>query len=133
MLEPIWNEFADKLSKEYHNQQVIVAKVDADVEKVIAAQNGINKYPTLKIYRYGVLVKKEYRGARTVEAFISYIKDQLTSKLKIVESAVELQLLHEQTPGILGYFENKESENYKNFLKLANILRDRVEFVAAIG
>ncbi len=133
MLEPIWNEFADKISKEYNSQHVLVAKVDADQEKVLAAQNGINKYPTLKIYRYGVLVKKEYRGARTSEAFQNFIKEQLVSKLKVVESAAELQLLRDEKPTILGFFENKETDNYKTFLKLANILRDRVEFVAAIG
>ena len=57
---------------------------------MIAAANGINKYPTLKIYRYGVLVKKEYRGARTVQAFEEFLKDQLVSKLKVVETHSDL-------------------------------------------
>ena len=33
-----------------------------------------------------MLVKKEYRGARTADAFEAYIKEQVISKLKIVES-----------------------------------------------
>ena len=32
----------------------------------LAAQNQVNKYPTLKLFRYGTPVKKEYRGARFV-------------------------------------------------------------------
>ena len=55
--------------------------------------NGISKYPTLKIYRSGVLVKKEYRGARTVAAFENFIKDQLESKVKVVESVPDFLAL----------------------------------------
>lgn len=133
MLEPIWDEFADKISKNHNGQQVLVAKVDADQEKTIAAMNGISKYPTLKIYRSGVLVKKEYRGARTVEAFENFIKDQLESKVKVVESVPDFLALRDTKPTIVGYFENKESENFKMFMKMSNILRDRAEFLAAIG
>ena len=34
---------------------------------------------------------------------------------------------------MIGYFANKESENYKTFTKLASMLRDSCHFVAAIG
>lgn len=133
MLEPIWNKFADKIRNSYNGNQVTVVKVDADTEKLIAMNNGINKYPTLKLYRYGVLVKKEYRGARTVEAFEQFIKDQLVSKLNVVETMPDLIALDNGKPTVLGYFANKDSENYKMFSKLANILRDRCTFIAAVG
>lgn len=96
-------------------------------------QAGINKYPTLKIYRYGILVKREYRGARTADAFQSFIKEQLISKLKVVETLPDFRAINEAKPCVVGYFENKESENFKMFLKLSNILRDRCDFVAAVG
>jgi hypothetical protein len=38
------------------------------------------------LYRHGLPIKKEFRGARTVEAFISFIKDQLINPLKIAKS-----------------------------------------------
>lgn len=133
MLEPIWDNFAQRIHKNYDGRKVMVAKVDADSEKIIAANNGINKYPTLKIYRYGVLVKKEYRGARTADAFEAYIKEQVISKLKIVESVPDFMASQDGKPTIVGYFESKQSENYKTFEKLANILRDRCEFIATVG
>lgn len=55
----------------------------------IAQKNQINKYPTLKLYRHGLPIKKEFRGARTVEAFISFIKEQLVNPLKITKSYSE--------------------------------------------
>lgn len=133
MLEPIWNELADKIHKTYTPSQVVIGKVDADSEKQVAQSNGINKYPTLKIYRYGVLVKKEYRGARNVEAFEQFIKDQLESKLQTVDTLPAYMAIHNSKSTIIGYFETKNSAYYNQFLKLANILRDRCEFVAAIG
>jgi len=133
MLEPIWNEFAGKIQKNYTPSQVIIGKVDADAEKQLAGMNGINKYPTLKMYRYGVLVKKEYRGARNVESFESFVKDQLESKLKNVDTLPAYMAINSGKPTVIGYFETKDSAFYNQFLKLANILRDRCEFVAAIG
>lgn len=133
MLEPIWNQFADKISQNHIASDVVIAKVDAEVEKQLAMNNGINKYPTLKMFRYGVLVKKEYRGARNVEAFESFLKDQLSSKLKFVETIPDLMALSSEKSTIIGYFENKESAGYQTFLKLTDILRDKCEFVAAIG
>lgn len=134
MLEPIWNNFAKSVSQKYNPRQALIAKVDADAEKIIAANNGINKFPTLKIYRYGVLVKKEYRGARSVQAFEEYIKDQLTSKLKIIETRPDLIVKeNEGKATVYGFFESKESSNFKTFEKLANILRDKCDFVAGVG
>ena len=41
-----------------------MGKVDCDAEAQVASSNQVSKYPTLKIYRHGVMAKKEYRGAR---------------------------------------------------------------------
>jgi endoplasmic reticulum resident protein 44 len=57
----------------------------------IAARYQINKYPTLKLYRYGALSKREYRGARTAEAFIEFLKDQLKSPIKQIDYTYSLQ------------------------------------------
>jgi len=133
MLEPIWNEFADKINKEFDARKVIVAKVDADVEKLIASQNGISKFPTLKMYRFGTMVKTEYRGKRDVASFEKFLKDELNSKLTTIESLPDLLELKNDKSSIFGYFANKESPNLKVFTKLATVLKDKCNFVAAIG
>ena len=101
----------------------------------IASQNQINKYPTLKLYRYGISVKKEYRGARSAEAFVNYIKEQLNSPLKFAQSLDELNkyLIESTKRTIVGYFADMHNENYKVYLKLSSILRDSCNFVAGVG
>ena len=52
----------------------------------IAAKYHINKYPTLKLIRYGVATKREFRGARSVESFTSYLNDQLADPVNKLNS-----------------------------------------------
>jgi hypothetical protein len=60
----------------------------------------VSKYPTLKLIRNGVPVKKEYRGARTSEAFLDYIRKQLENPLKEFTSLQELVDLDVRSPPI---------------------------------
>ncbi len=43
---------------------IAIGKVDCDSDNAIAVKYHVNKYPTLKLYRHGVMTKREYRGAR---------------------------------------------------------------------
>ena len=47
----------------------------------------ISKYPTLKMFRNGEMVKKEYRGQRSADALAEFVRSQLK------ESVVEHQKL----------------------------------------
>ena len=135
MLEPIYDDFADKLAKEISMDKVAIGKVDCDSETTIATQNHVNKYPTLKLYRYGVATKKEYRGARSVEAFISFVKEQAASKLKIVRDSSQLAqaMLDSKKRTIVGFFHDEQNQHYQNFNKLSNLLRDSCNFIAGVG
>jgi endoplasmic reticulum resident protein 44 len=68
----------------------LIGKVDCDQEGALATKNGVNKYPTLKLFRHGVAIKKEYRGARSVDAFLAYIKEQIADSIKEVNSLPDL-------------------------------------------
>lgn len=71
LLQPIFDEAADKVKDAFPGSgQVVFAKVNCDVETSIASKYHITKYPTLKIIRNGQVTKKEYRGARTADAFL---------------------------------------------------------------
>jgi hypothetical protein len=48
----------------------------------ISSRYKISKYPTLKLLRNGVPVKKEYRGQRSAEAFAEFIAKQLENPVK---------------------------------------------------
>ena len=80
-------------------------------------------------------MKKEYRGARSAEAFVNYIKEQLNSPLKVGQSFDELSkhLIESTKRTIIGYFADTNNENYKVYLKLSSILRDSCGFVAGVG
>ena len=60
--------------------KIALGKVDCDAETVVASQNSVSKYPTLKIYRHGVMAKKEYRGARFVN--LKFVFENLVFTLK---------------------------------------------------
>ncbi len=136
MLEPVFDEFSDKVARELppaEASRVTIGKVDCDSETAFAQKNQISKYPTLKLFRYGVPLKKEYRGARSVDSFVSFIKEQLASPIKQVQQLNDINTQESRKGTIIGYFENEESDSFKTFSKMANILRDSCEFIAGVG
>ncbi|KAG0213020.1 hypothetical protein BGX33_003207 [Mortierella sp. NVP41] len=52
-------------------KDVVVAKVDATVEKAVAKKYGVSDYPTLKYFADGSI--KEYEGGRSEEDLIRFI------------------------------------------------------------
>jgi len=43
----------------------------------LAGRFHVSKYPTLKMFRFGSLVKREYRGQRSVSALTNFVRTQL--------------------------------------------------------
>ncbi len=115
MLEPIYTDFGNKFSQETlpTGIRAAVAKIDCDAEReffsscnrcknffycwiylqfsaAIASRYQISKYPTLKVYRFGSVSKREYRGARTTEAFIEFMRDQMKSPIRFLDDSFRL-------------------------------------------
>ena len=59
----------------------------------IATTYHISKYPTLKLFRNGQVVKKEYRGQRSADALAEFIKSQLEDTIKQHSTLEELDEL----------------------------------------
>jgi endoplasmic reticulum resident protein 44 len=59
----------------------------------IATRFHISKYPTLKVIRNGQSTKREYRGQRSAEAFLSFIQKQLADPIKEFTELKELKEL----------------------------------------
>ena len=59
MLAPIFDEAAESVKKEFPQAgKVTLGKVDCDAETAISNQYQISKYPTLKLFRDGQIMKK---------------------------------------------------------------------------
>lgn len=59
----------------------------------IATRFHINKYPTLKVIRNGQSTKREYRGQRSAEAFLTFIQKQLADPIREFTDLKELKEL----------------------------------------
>jgi len=133
MLEPIFKDAAALVSKEFETTEVIFGRVDCDAEQPIAQKFSVNKYPTMKLFRNGIMMKREYRGQRTAEAIATFIRDQLKDPVKEVKNLDEVYEIKREKRTIVGYFDTKESPQYQNFDAVAKLLKDDCEFYAAFG
>ncbi|KAK7112875.1 endoplasmic reticulum resident protein 44-like [Littorina saxatilis] len=134
ILSPVFDEASRKISEEFTQPgKVMFAKVDCDREVNIASQYRISKYPTLKLFRNGQMVKKEYRGQRSANSLADFIREELKDPVVEHNSLDELDELDTKKRHVIGFFESKESENYKTFARVASFLRDDCPFHAAFG
>lgn len=136
MLDPIFDEASEALEDLHKDKEnaVKLAKVDCEKESEIARKYGINKYPTIKLFKSGRAEKKEYRGSRTKDAFVDYIQKMLTSPVQEVKDLDDLQdMFDTKKTNVIGYFDSKESPDYKQFDKVAAMLRHDCGWFAAFG
>lgn len=115
----------------------------------VAQKYKVTKYPTLKLFRFGQLVKKEYRyilhsrslistlfysGQRSAEALKEFILKQVQfSVAHINEADVLDNILESNKRNIVGYFTSASGVEYENFQKVASALRDECAFHVGIG
>ncbi|XP_077383900.1 endoplasmic reticulum resident protein 44 isoform X2 [Festucalex cinctus] len=134
MLHPIFEEASNIMREEFPDtKQVVFARVDCDQHSDIAQRYRISKYPTLKLFRNGMMMKREYRGQRSVAAIAEFIRQQQVDPVKEIQSLEELKTADRSKRNIIGYFEKKDSDNYRTFEKVSNILRDDCVFSAVFG
>ncbi|XP_011603971.1 endoplasmic reticulum resident protein 44 [Takifugu rubripes] len=134
MLHPIFEEASNIVREEFPStHQVVFARVDCDQHSDIAQRYRINKYPTLKLFRNGMMMKREYRGQRSVVAIADFIRQQQVDPVKELLTMEEANTVDRSKRNIIGYFETKDSDNYHAYEKVANILRDDCTFSAAFG
>ncbi|KAA0703327.1 Endoplasmic reticulum resident protein 44 [Triplophysa tibetana] len=134
MLHPIFEEASNIVREEYPDAtQVVFARVDCDQHSDIAQRYRISKYPTLKLFRNGMMMKREYRGQRSVTAIADFIRQQKVDPIRELQNLEEISTLDRSKRTIIGYIDQKDSENYHTYEKVANILRDDCVFLSAFG
>ncbi|KAM7092796.1 endoplasmic reticulum resident protein 44 isoform 8-T8 [Molossus nigricans] len=80
-----------------------------------------------------MMMKREYRGQRSVKALADYIRQQKSDPIQELHDLVEITTLDRSKRNIIGYFEQKDSEHYRVFQRVANILHDDCAFFSAFG
>ena len=73
-------------------KDVKLGRVDCEAQQDIALQNSVSKYPTLKLFRYGKALRKEYRGQRSVDAFSQFIKQHMKPSVVDVNKPEDLKI-----------------------------------------
>jgi len=134
LLAPVFDEAAALVQKEFPQQgKAVLAKVDCDAETAISNQYQISKYPTLKLFRDGQIMKKEYRGQRSAESLATFIKDQLKECVQVKESTDDLIEANKEKSAVIAYMEKADSANFAIFQRMARSLRDECNFFAVFG
>uniref|UniRef100_A0A915PTW5 Thioredoxin domain-containing protein n=1 Tax=Setaria digitata TaxID=48799 RepID=A0A915PTW5_9BILA len=131
-LKPIFEE----ASSRFKNRESIVAwaTVDCDREADIAQKYHVSKYPTLKLFRGGELVKKEYRGQRSVDALSLFIEKELVPAVQNFSSNIELDSrIDLKKRNIVAYFDQDAGPEFDNYRKVASLLRDDCVFWLGTG
>jgi len=134
-LHPIFDAAAAAMTD--HADQIVFGRVDCDREGAICKEFAVNKYPTIKLFRHGKILKKEYRGTRSVDAIKAFLLEQIRDPVTKVESLEKLEELTKADgrvkSQVVGYFESDDSEEFRNFQVSGDELVESCQFYAAIG
>jgi endoplasmic reticulum resident protein 44 len=79
------------------------------------------------------VTKKEYRGARSAEAFVEFAKKQLEDPIKEFGSLKDLDTLDEKKRIIIGYFDRRDMDEYQTFRRVATNLKEDCQFHVGFG
>lgn len=135
LLQPIFDEAAEKVREAFPEAgRVVMGKVDCDKESTVASRFHVTKYPTLKVIVNGQPTKREYRGQRSVESFVDFVKKQLEDPIKEFHSLRDLETLDDKKRIIIGYFDRRDQNpEYTNFRRAATNLKDDCQFHVGFG
>jgi len=115
-LDPEYVKVADELHA--IDSSVKIARVDASKEIEIAKKQGIDGYPTLKLFIDGKPL--EYNGPRKADKMVIWISKKSGSPATVVSSTEELNgLIKNNSVIVVGFLENLESDLSKAFLETA--------------
>ncbi|TNN15305.1 Thioredoxin domain-containing protein [Schistosoma japonicum] len=113
LLAPIFEQAAEKAAELTKSGKAAFISIDCEANQNLCTKQYIRKYPTIKITKYGKILKSEYRNERTVEAFLKFIEDNLKFPVEIIDG-------HNATPAaIMNSWINK-SVDTKCILALVN-------------
>lgn len=91
---PVFDDAADEVAREFPEAgRVVLAKVNCEREDAIMKRFHLKMYftvPTVKIFRNGHQAKKDYKGEKSKEALVAFIKKELEDPVKEFQDLAEL-------------------------------------------
>eukprot|EP00771_Trimastix_marina_P003029 gnl/Trimastix_PCT/421.p2 GENE.gnl/Trimastix_PCT/421~~gnl/Trimastix_PCT/421.p2 ORF type:complete len:365 (+),score=138.81 gnl/Trimastix_PCT/421:3-1097(+) len=84
-LAPEFEKLADAYA---HHSNILVAKVDCDVEKELCGRYSVRGYPTLKFFPNGNGKPEDYQGGRTAEDMGKFIQEKTGMRMKLAPNPV---------------------------------------------
>lgn len=128
-LAPEYAKAATELKS--NDPPVPLVKVDctSDLGKDTCQENGVNGYPTLKIFKNGEFAQ-EYNGPRDADGIVKYMKSQSGPASREYKSFDELKqrLANAKDVVVVGVFNSESDTLAKKFHKAAGKLRETVTF-----
>jgi len=120
-LAPEYAKAATELAEK--GSPIKLGKVDATEETKLAEEYAVRGYPTLKFFRNGSPI--EYGGGRTADDIITWLNKKTgpaAAELDSVDAAETF--VKSQSVVIIGFFKDRESDEAKTFLNVANAVDD---------
>ncbi|OQV11722.1 Endoplasmic reticulum resident protein 44 [Hypsibius exemplaris] len=136
MLAPIFEQTAAKIKADYPQvNRVALGRIDCDKEADTCAAYHISKYPSLKLWRSGQVAKREYRGQRTMDAFVQHLTDQLKDPILPIGSIQENEAVAEKRKkrAVYLHFSSNQVPYWHNVQRMAAYLRDDCPFYVVFG
>uniref|UniRef100_A0AAR2J850 Thioredoxin domain-containing protein n=1 Tax=Pygocentrus nattereri TaxID=42514 RepID=A0AAR2J850_PYGNA len=107
---------------------VTLAKVDCTTNTEVCGRFGVNGYPTLKIFRNGE-ESSSYDGPRSADGIVDYMKKQAGPDSVSLHNEKDLEtFINHFDASVVGVFESSDSPQLVEFLKGANLMRDKFRF-----
>ena len=106
----------EKAAKILRQENLIVAKVDATVEKNLAQKYGVRGYPTVKFFKKGVAM--DYTGGRKESEVLNWVRKKSGPAFVSIQTFEELEKLKADSPVCVIYYGTNEDEK-KIFAEVA--------------
>ena len=129
MLTPVFEEASNQIAAEFP-EDVALGRVNCQEQLTVASRFQVNKYPTLKVFRNGQVLKKEYRGQRSPEAFLEFVRNELRPSMAVIDESELVKSISKRS--IVGNFPSKESPEYSAFEAASTVLKDDCPFLSVI-
>lgn len=105
--------------------KVIFTKVNGDDETKLTEEYNLQGYPTLKFFRRGTEIDYPLKVNNTAEEILNWLNKKTgfpATEIKSVDGAEEF--IKSQPVVIIGFFDDRETDAAKTFLKVADAVDD---------
>ncbi|EDV32400.1 uncharacterized protein Dana_GF14074 [Drosophila ananassae] len=133
LLAPIFEHAAAHLKHEFPEPgKVLLGRVDCAQETDLADLYNIQKFPTLRLFYKGEAARREYRGQRSVDALVNYVKSQFHSDIVEFQGPEDLAIIDPHRRSVIAYFDS-EGPAHKLYQHLADRYKNDCDFYQRIG